>query len=295
MRILVTRGLGRLLPLLLGAALFAGCIKDDTTGCGQQYSLTVKAYDPDGGDAGAAVQDVILYLFDDTGGFLREIETSVGAEVLLDVSAGGVDIVAWGNLKGGHEQLPVLSPGDSKSAATEQLKPDTRAASLYLSPDDLFYGQLAIPAYDNNLTGEYEIPIRRKVGSMSVTVRGLKQYAGFNDNEYRVVAGETCNAFGFDGNPCGGQASYAPAGAFKTSAGREIYVVAPFNTIPNTQQMNVSIFHAGTLVYTVGSTVDGPITVHEGKHTEVVIDFTATVTVTVTMSPWGSVPSEKEF
>ncbi len=290
------RFLSRAFFVLALAAATTGCrIWDDAALADTLLALTVQAYDADNNGANSKVDDVTLYVFDDDLRLIRQIETTVDETITISVPAGsGVHIVGWGNMKTGSQACPALAAGDHKDAGYVRLAPDTRAASPHYSPGDLFHGELTLTSAD--MQGHKEIPIKRKVGSMNVTVKGLKAYAGFNDADYRIMVRETCNTIDFYGACCGDKAFYYPAGAFRTVNSKEIYKVDAFNMVPEPTGVNVDIYHGSTLVYTATASNTGtPIAVQAGRLTEVEINFEGTVSVTVSLIQWDSNKGDIEF
>ncbi len=287
--------LPRLLCLLTFMTALTGCIKDDLDDCEQEYRFTVRAYDADNGEVTTPVNEVLLYVFDDNLQFIKEIETTIGASVSVSVPRSeSIHVVGWGNLKGGNQVRPTLVAGDHKDTGLVRLNAVTRTASPHGSPDDLFHGDITINAQD--MRENILLPIHRKVSSLAVTVIGLKQYAGFDDDDYRIEVHETRSAIDFYGQYCGNGALYSPAGAFHTQNGKEAYRVSAFHMLPQNSGVSIDIFHRSTLVYTATTQGNGsPIIIQEGRHTDVVIDFTGSIRITVSISPWGGNQGGIEF
>ncbi len=273
----------------------AGCMTEDLSNCESTFRLTVRAYANDGTDCGADVDEVILYLFDENLAYVEEIETVVNETVPITLHPKEqVHIYAWGNLCGGAQTRPVFSAGDHIGKGLIGLNPDTRAVSHCLSPDDLFYGDVSI---GNSLRGgDVEIPINRVTGSMSVTVKKLKEFAGFADDDYSIVVRDTYNTYGMDAALCGDRASYRPSGSFVTSGATVKYLVPAFSLVPESTGVSIDIYHGTDLLTTVSSHNSGqPITVAKGLLTNVVIEFNMTLNVSVELLPWGNEGGTKEF
>lgn len=295
MKLRFTHRLAACLLCLAATAALAGCIREDLGGCPSVFTMTVKAYAQAQGETeltDADVRDVVLYVFDQQMRFRQQIQTSLGQNVEVTAPEGeGIHIVAWGNLCGGNQTRPMPAPGDHKNTLMVCLAPDTRAtATPCLSPDDLFLGELTIAP--GQIQGQKIIPIVRKVGSMTVAVKKLKEYAGFADDDYRIEVRETFNAFDFYGAYTGNKTSYRPAGAFSGGT----YSISPFNMVPEAG-LFVDIYHGQTLIYTALAATGtlAPIIVEQGKQTDVLIDFTGTVSVSVQTGEWGKIPVIKEY
>lgn len=285
------RMLPHLLAVFAAAVLATGCIKEDTADCPDNYLLRVRAYAADQTELTATeVCDVTLYLFDGDGCFLRQVETALGRAEYIDIPKGEtIQVVAWGNLGQGGQACPVLTPGDLKAEAFVTMRADTRAAAPCLSPDDLFHGQISV---SGSTSGDIVVPITRVTGSMAVTVRKLKEWSGFADDDFSIVVRETCNSLDFEGRPAGTMASYRPSTAFSGSE----FSAPAFNMIPG-EGLCIDIYHAGQLIYTAPAPAPAgtPIDVMAGCQTNVLIDFAGSISVSVSVKDWGQSELWKNF
>lgn len=281
--------------LCLSVAAFAlgGCIREDRDDCPpESVHFMVKAYAESGAEVTEdEVRDVILYVFDGELHFVERIETELGTLVEVRPPADGqINIIAWGNLGGGNQTVPVLLPGDNKNTALVRLLEDTRATATPHHPcDDLFFGEVSVS--DIRQEGNVLIPMHRKAGSMTVSVRKLKEYTGFADDDFSVVVRETFNSIDFDGNCIGSMASYRPSCAFATDGVLKIPI---FNMIPGTG-LSIDLYHGQDLIYTASVSGGEPIDVIAGKLTNVLIDFTGNISVSVTVTSWGQQQVWKDF
>jgi hypothetical protein len=251
----------------------------------------VRAYAETGAEVTpGVVSDVVLYVFDGAERFVERIETELGVSVSIAVPEDGrFNIVAWGNLGGGRQSVSTLLPGDNMSAAAVTLLPDTRAATPHFPCDDLFHG--AISVTDLRQTENILIPMHRKAGSMTLTVRKLKEYSGFLGDDFWVLVRETYHSIAFDGTYTGDKASYRPEGAF--AADGALYV-PPFNMLPGAG-LAIDIYHGPDLIHTASVSGGSPIDVTAGKSTHVLIDFTGNISVSVATTDWGQQYVWKEY
>ena len=280
---------------VVAAITVAGCIKDDLTECQSTYFLTVRAYTPSGAELGADdVEDVSLFIFDGDTRFVQKIDTQVGQRVTIDAPAGeNIHLVAWGNLSSGGQIYPQPNVGDLLADCFVELLPTSRAISFALSPDDLFRGQMTIEGNDRN--GDKIFPIYREIGSMTITVRNLKTFMGFDD-DYSIVVRETCSEIGFDGRTFGDKVAYLPAGSFVINSGKEEYVVPAFYMVPESTGVHIDIYHGSELIITVSHDNTGqPIKIEKGKLANVLIDLKTFVNVSVSINDWGNYEGWKEF
>lgn len=280
-----------LLPLL-GVA--TSCMKEDTVACQTSIRFTVKAYDADRATelTPATVSDVMLYVFDRNNLFVQQIATSLGTTV--DIAAPADDqfsVIALGNSGGGKQTRPVFRVGDHISTASVALKTATRATA-YLSPDDLFLGSLTVLRENFFPLTDRIIPIYRKTGSMTISVRGMKQYFGFADNNYSVVVNSVNQAFSLQGQHTAGDVVYSPTGAFNAAGD---FVVPLFNLLASSN-ITLDIYHGTQLLTTITSAdALNLISVTEGLTTQVRLNYLGEISVTIDVKDWGSEIVDKEY
>lgn len=285
-----------LFALLVSAT---GCIKEDLDDCEDTFTLKVVAYDQhtDQVYAEDVVTCVTLYMFDTASRYFNHIDARVGQTVTVKAPKGeDVHIVVWGNLNGNQSKIQPKC-GDLKETLSISLMPhSTRAVTHCVSPDDLFRGEKNI--LNTNRQGEEIIDIYRAVGSMAITVRGIKEYVGDkNDANYSAVIRQTCSAIDFNGKYVGEKtAAYRPAGTFGTYNGRSELTFPAFNMIPEDEEVCIDLYHGAHLIGTFHQQPDAtPVTVQCGKLTNVLIDFGAAVSVSISLTDWGKEELWKEF
>lgn len=276
--------------------LVTGCIKEDVSDCPEKgYSFIVKAYDNDGKELTSEdVGDVVMFIFDGEKRFVEQIRTNVGVSVtIIPPDGGDMHIVAWGNLAGGNQNVPQFTPGTPMDESGITLLCVTRTVAYGISPDDLFRGYI----YPTNeeMKDEHLLPIYRETGNMDITIRNLKGFTGYEDDDYSVVVRETYSGIDFSGNLYGDKVAYRPAGAFVTNGGREEFFIPLFNMIPESE-IYIDIYHGAELITSVSVyNGDQPITVEKGLTTHVLIELKSSVTVIVSITPWGEEAVWKEF
>lgn len=287
----------RMLCLWALAFSMTGCLKEDLSDCFDSYTFKVKAYNNEGAELSRDdVSDVILYVFDSDMRFMERINTHVGESVTIKSSDNGsIHVVGWGNLGGDRQSHTTPAVGDHKDDLMVELLSDTRlrSTSFLLSPDDLFHGEITVSR--EKQSGEKILPIYRKAGSMTITVRNLKNFTGYDDDDFSIVVRETYSQIDFYGNLTGEKAAYRPDGSFVTNGNREEYYVPPFNMMPSAE-IFIDIYHGSELIISVSSDSQGnAITVEEGLLTNVLIDLKALLNVSLTLTDWGNEQYWKEF
>ena len=288
--------LQRVLCLLAFTTSFWGCIKEDLDDCNDRYSLTVRAYAYESGrelDADV-VTDLSLFIFDRESRFLYKVETAIGQKVVV---TGPKDenlyIVAWGNLRQGHQNYTDPQPGDPLADCFVELQIQTRSETYALSPGDLFRGMITLTA--DNRTDDKMLPIYREVGSLTVTIRNLKGFTGYNDEDFHIVVRETQSWIGFEGTAAGEKVSYLPDGSF-AEGGNANYNVPAFNLLSMKSGVNIDIYHGSERITTVSTDREAyPITIEKGQLTNVLIELRASLGVSMELTDWGNNYIWKEF
>lgn len=279
--------------LLMSVLWTAGCTKEDMSDCQTAILLDIRAYAYVGGaDVSTDVNDVILYLFDEDNQFVRQIETTTGSYVPLDILKGeSVTIIAWGNLMGGHETYSVLNGGDPMDSGYVKLMNAHSAPGQSVSPDDLFHGVLTLNKSD--MAAHKEISIYRKTGRMVITVKGWQSY--FPDvapDDISILIGDTYNSLSFAGVFQGDKVSYSPSGILDASNN---FYVAPFMMFPG-DNLSITVNAPGYTPITIRQDKNGlALSVVAGETTNVLLDLRVSMSVSVDVTPWGTETIWKDF
>lgn len=289
----------RILCLLALTTWFASCIKEDLDDCDDRYSLTVRAYAYETGEelGSEEVTDLSLYVFDNNLRFLYKIETTIGQKVpVTGPKDENLHIVAWGNLEQGNQSCIDPQPGDRMDDCFVELQTqnETRAEGYTLSPGDLFRGGIVLTA--NDRTGDRVLPIYRTVGSLTVTIRNLQGSTGQTDGDFHIVVRGIYSRIDFDGRATGEETSYLPEGAFASGNRNDEYTVPAFKLLPEESGVEIEIYHGENLVTTVSLDGNGvPIVIEKNRLTNVLINLSTSLGVSVAITDWGSYYYWKEF
>lgn len=288
------------LCLLALTTWLAGCIKEDLDDCDDRYSLTVRAYAYETGHelGSEEVTDLSLFVFDNNLLFLYKIETTIGQKVpLTGPKDENLHIVAWGNLEQGNQTCIDPQPGDRMDDCFVELQTqnETRAEGDVLSPGDLFRGDIVLTASDR-IGGDRVLPIYRTVGSLTVTIRNLQGSTGHADDDFHIVVRGTHSRIDFDGRSTGEETSYLPEGAFASGNRNDEYTVPAFRLLPEESGVNIEIYHGEELVTTVLLDAnEAPIVIEKGRLTNVLINLSTSLGVSVKLTDWGNNYMWKEF
>lgn len=288
-----------LLYLLCVSAWFiTGCIGEDRDDCPEIYTLVVKAYDIYNRELfSEEVVDISLFVFDSNGVFLERVETRTHEAISIqNPTVEPVHLVAWGNVTHEYHAYSAMSPGDTKDRGFLYLLPDPRSEFLSLSPNDLFWGEIDISGKEP-MGESVVLPVYRQVGSLSVTVRGLKAFTGNADDDYSVVVRGSCSVLDFFGQLSGDQVIYWPAGTYTIADDdQDEFHVPPFRLFPETGAITIDIYRGSQLITSVSENADGTsIAIQTEMQTNVLIDLKAIVSVSVSLTSWGEEHVWKEF
>lgn len=134
-------------------------------------------------------------------------------------------------------------------------------------------GRTGTPSYDS------------ETGSMTVTMRGLKTFAGFDDDDYSIEIREAHS----DGEASENMECCRPAGSFRMNGKFEEFFVPAFDLPPQTEAF-IDIYHGSQLVETISKYSSGsPITVNKGRLTKVMADMNASIGITISLTDWETI------
>jgi hypothetical protein len=311
--------------LLALAAAATGCnIEQDTSICEPtaadetSHFITVEAHDNLGKKLSEReAEEAVLYVFGETSGLMETRNTVIGQRVEIMVPTNEtVKVVAWCNLmsSGPYEgnyaivadmmESTVIKPAGVYMSLNDM---QTRAAFSAAEPGDLFLGSITIPAF--SLSGERELPTYREMGSMIVTVRGLQEFMLSDEENYTLVVGNTLSSIAFDDTHFSLDESgdttdipdvfYPRVGEFDMYMGRSEWVIPTFRMMTG-EDLTLNIMHGNDLVLSVTIALDlknemRPIDVYKGMLTNVLIDITAGVDVSIVTTDWDAIHVWKDY
>jgi hypothetical protein len=192
----------------------------------------------------------------------------------------------------------VIKPAGVYMALNES---QTRADFEAAEPGDLFLGSITIPAF--SLSGERELPTYREMGSMVVTVRGLKEFMLSDEENYTLVVGNTLSSIAFDDTHFSLDESgnttdipdvfYRHTGDFGMYMGRSEWVIPTFLMMTG-ENLVLNVMHGNELALSITVALDTkneerPIGVDKGVLTNILIDITTDVETSIVTTPWNQV------
>ena len=277
--------------------LLSGCIAENTDDCfkGIPLKVNLPADIPL-----ETIKDMTLYVFDDKDLLLDKITVN-GIEP-VNLKYPGIPTlhcVALCNTQDGTMLVSPLNTGDSCSDGFISLKPSVSTKteqSIFISPTDLFYGELEV---ENNTTSNHPeeliMNISRMTASMNITLRGLQRLTGTNDRDYSLVIHETSSRMDFNGKYAGPPAFYSPAMNLATNKDFEVSMFRLFPTT-NGSGLTIDIYHNGSLLKSIKADGSGnPIVPVVGKTTNLLLNFEGSVGVDIEITAWGETVVWKEY
>lgn len=289
--------------ILLFPFIFSGCIKDSLNDCFIFPSLRVIAVAPEGTIPvnPTDIQSLILYVFDKDGRFITTMPATINQTVELNFpQETALQIVALANAGTTNETVTDFITGNLISNGSINLKKlqDYLSMAVYTSPSDLFWGQVDV--VNDRQSGKTTIlEIKRIVSSVTVKIRGLKEFLQTTDNNFKVVVETLYNKVDFDGVPSGTGTNYLPqGGTFILVNNISQYEIPSFNILSSQQGTNikVKIYHNDTLIDIISTDQQGnPLIAYNGIQCEVRINYSGILTVTIINAEWGEVLIWKDF
>jgi hypothetical protein len=240
--------------------------------------------------AEAAAENPVIYVFDSEGNILERRETVLGRrEYFTYPNEGRLTIV--GTINDGGFDVTAWASGMLRNEGLATLKKD---GEQYLYPSDLFYGEVSLDNESVSLAEEHrELFAFRRTGMATVTVRGLQEFAGIDDDNFFIVTKNTATKMDYYGNVSDYDATYTPEGGFNLY---DEWVTGLFGTMTteNLNPMVVEIWHrdpetgAETLIYSTTTNHDGtPIYIENDRTTNILIDFRAGISIRIEMTEWN--------
>ncbi len=292
----------RIMPVILAAAVLQGCnrlYKEDLEDCYEGVSVALKAH-PSTSDLAAAqagVQHAVIYVFDAEGHMLERRETELGkVELLHHRDAGPLNVVGWLNK---HEVFSVPDFGDGIYRGDRMVALSSRHSTRAIPgterqhPTDLFYGDGDLENPAISLAAEHkDIFASRLTGQATITVRGLRQYALTDDDDFYFVVGPTAGAVDFYGrhrHETENQSTHRLAGGLNSDGE---FITGNFTLMPTAEDvpLTVQIWHdTRGLIYESDTHQTGGEAIHieVDRTTNILIDFTAEISIRIEQTLWG--------
>jgi hypothetical protein len=284
----------------------AGCgklYKEDLSQCvadsGMSVTLTVDPATTDAARAEIDVRCAVMYVFDAEGRFLERRETAVGKEEFIHYpDHRRLTVVGWLNKYDVYD-ITAFTAGVQREYGHVHILKKTRTPGEYALPTDLFYGEIT---FDNTpgVSEHRDIISSRRSGQATITVRGIKEYFGSQnpaDSDFYVVAKGSAGEIDFFGALGDWTASHTPETAFDPSSGN--LVTGIFNLLPTCEEspLTVELWHRtdGKLYETSVDKIDDPIHISANYTTNILIDLSYSISVSVERSEWGVEHSWKTF
>ena len=287
-----------LLILMVTSFVSMGCTKEDLSQCPTfSHEFIVRAYDIDGNNISQSddVKEITVYVFDEQDNFLALHQAEIERNIKLSYPDNGkLYIVVLGNSANDKQKVPILNIGDKLETAhillimNAQVKLMSQIAN---SPDDLFKGRKEVVKCKSNTP--QEIAIHRKVGSVVITTKGIKEYANTTSDDFHYVLRSGKSRINFMGQTLGDDVHHKPKSKFNNG----LFESSIFNILPPTDSnIMVDIYNGASLVATIEKDANGnPLIVNKGELLNIYANFIGDIDVSIEVTPWGEKTIWKEF
>lgn len=283
--------------------LFSGCIKENLDNCLVFPSVRVVTVSPEGTTPANAddIKNLVLYIFDEEGRFLNTMPATLNKTIELDFpQENKLNIVAIANVQTDNETITDFIEGDLITNGSINLKKlqDYLTNVIYVSPSDLFLGQVDV--VNNRQSGKTTIlEIKRIVSSMTIKIRGLKEYIQATDNNFKVVVETQYNKVDFYAVPSGSNTNYLLEDATLIWVNNiSQYEIPSFNLLssPEGTEVKIRIYHNDTLIDVISTDQEGnPLIAYNGIQSEIRINYGGSIIITLISAKWGEILIWKDF
>ena len=166
-----------------------------------------------------------------------------------------------------------------------------------VSPGDFFRGNLTVPVeYGGTERAQSHIvEINRMTSGVTIIAKHLKEWNNKQEGNYSFVLHESLDMYDSGGNICGNSVDYSPISSFAQNGD----LWAPiFYTFPNIADkgFTVDILYNGKVIYTIDHDSAGNLLLPViGKTLNIIIDFSAELSVICAVTPWNIVYQYVEY
>ncbi len=278
--------------------LMSSCIKEDNDDCHKSCLLSVRVLDADNSDltTSGVVKDIDLYVYDENGNFLEKStitpeDVKNEKSILLNYHTHkSITVLAWANLAQRPLNYDKIQPTHTLgSKLNVTLKQD--ANGMHQSPGELFFGKKEIIMEEGIGSFQHELVVKRKTSSIYIITKRLRQWAAMPGDDYWYKVVGTKDSYDmFAGALQGNDATFKPSCGW--DGDKDVLIAPIFDTFPSGsgQNVEVQIYKGDQCIYRASTDNRGlAFKAEEGKTLQIVIDFTAAVSVNVYINPWHSV------
>ena len=282
---------------LLVTGLLSSCFKDDLTDCPRPFQVTIKALDADQNDIteSGEVENAILFVFDQNNelvkGFtINEAQIKGRQPINIEIDYPGYEslyFVAWGNVDENIEYSNIENVRNLLDLYVKLKSQD----GLAISPGDFFRGILTVPVeYGGTENGQSHIvEINRMTSGVTITAKHLKEWNSNLEGEYSFVLHETKDMYDPDGVLSGDLVDYLPSCSLNPDGDLRAPIFYTFPTEAG-KGFKVDILFNGKVIYTTSHDSAGQLLIPEiGRTLNIIIDFSAELSVLCAVTPWNVV------
>ena len=282
---------------LLITGLLSSCFKEDLTDCPRPFQITIKALDADQNDIteSGEVENAILFVFDQNNelvkGFTINAAQIKGRQPInIELDYPGYEslyFVAWGNVDESLEYSKIETVRNLLDLYVKLKK----QGGFALSPGDFFRGNLSVPVEYGGLENgkSHVVEISRMTSGVTITAIQLKEWNNNLDGEYSFVLHETKDMYDPDGVLSGDLVDYLPSCSLNPDGDLRAPIFYTFPTEAG-KGFKVDILFNGKVIYTTSHDSAGQLLIPEiGRTLNIIIDFSAELSVLCAVTPWNVV------
>ena len=285
---------------LMTIGLLSSCFKEDLSDCPLPFQVTIKALDIDLNDIteSGEIKSVILFVFDENQNLIDHFELTADQvksrkpiNIVMDYPGHeSLTFIAWGNSDSNFNCSQVSSVKTINDLYVRLTKKDGHARPA----SDFFQGKLEMTVeYGGVGQGQSRVvEIHRMTSGVTITAIDLKQWNNNQQGEYHYVLRSSKDTYDPHGNLVGEIVSYKPGATFTEN---ENFYAPIFYTFPSEHYV-VDIYCNEELIFTAEKDASGNHFVPEiGKTLNIIIDFRATISIQVAITPWNVVYQYVDF
>ena len=298
-----------ILVAVLLTVMLSSCLKEDLSVCPRPFQITVKVVDADGNGITESgdVEQVIMFVFDEEEKIFKsfylsasEVKQRKALQIVMDYPGHSLlKFVAWGNLDENVDYSNISDVKELKDLYVRLRSADSEQTDqrMAYSPSDLFYGTISVPVeYGGTTSGtSHVLEITRKTAGVTITSLNLKQWNGNGEGSYSYSVRESLDTYDMNGNLTGTRSFYSPPATFNKNGN---FVAPIFYIFPAAfgKSIVVDILYNGEVIFTADRDSMGkPFNAEVGRTLNILIDFKATLSINVNVTPWNQVFQYVEY
>ena len=286
-----------LLITFLTTGFLNSCFKEDLTDCPRPFQITIKALDIDKNDITETgeVKNAVLFVFNQQNELIKAFELNEAQvkgrhPINIEIDYPGYEslfFVAWGNVDDSFEHSNISTVRNLLDLYVRLKKVDGFAEP----PGDFFRGNVTIPLeYGGTEPGKpHVVEINRMTSGVTITAKYLKEWNENLEGTYSFVLRETLDMYDPNGNLSGSAVNYLPRSSFAQNGDLSAPIFYTFPT-DDGSPFQLDILYNGEVIYSVDRDTGGTLFIPViGRTLNILIDFSAQISIQAVITPWNVV------